>query len=424
MKENSTSKTKVLHITANTINEGASKGAYVLHKALLKKGIDSYMLVQNYKGDDPRIIPGLRSQFQKFHYAVITAFKQSLLFFYPKRNRYVFSSGFFGINLMKRVNLNEFDIIHFHWINNCFVNFKTLSKIKKSVVWTIRDMWPFTGGCHLTYDCEKFKDKCGKCPHLKSSMSFDLSRIIFNRKKKFLKRKKNLYIIAISNWHGRTAQSSSLFKDRKVGVINNCIDDEVFKPIDKITARNAMNLPDDKTIVLAGAYNYFNIANKGSGLLLETIDHLKEKDKYLFLIIGARSSEKLKKKNIAVRYLGTLGDDLSMSLAYSAADVFLSTSRIESFGKTIAEAMACGTPAVAFNSTGPTDIIIHKECGYLAEPYKAEDLARGIEWIAESKQKAADLSVKAVERVRNNFSLDVVGEKYVELYKTILKNNG
>ena len=120
------------------------------------------------------------------------------MLFYKNRKKIIFSTGFVGFNFTKTKEYKEADIIHLHWINGGFVSVKDLSKIDKPIVWTMRDMWPFTGGCHYSLECDKYKIGCGNCPQLNSNKSFDLTKYVLNRKKKYLL--KSMKIVGISHW--------------------------------------------------------------------------------------------------------------------------------------------------------------------------------------------------------------------------------
>jgi glycosyltransferase involved in cell wall biosynthesis len=92
----------------------------------------------------------------------------------------------------------------------------------------------------------------------------------------------------------------------------------------------------------------------------------------------------------------------------------------EAFGKTIIEAMACGTPVVAFGSGGPLDIIEHQVDGYLAEPHCPSDLARGIMWCLDALKGGSGLNARVRAKVEAEFDIGVVADRYRDLYERIL----
>jgi len=223
---------KILHIVAGDLTGGAARGAYWLHQGLVEEGIDSKIWTNSkVTFGDERVISVLKTKKDKLSQFIRSQLDGNAAIFYPKRKKVIFSTGFFGIDFTKSKEYQEADIIHLHWINGGFVNIKHLSKIDKPIVWTIRDMWPLTGGCHYAIECENYKTGCGNCKQLKSNSNFDLSKIIYNRKLKYLP--KHIKIIGISNWLSEEAKKSLLFRNFDVRTIHNNINTNEFFPIDK-----------------------------------------------------------------------------------------------------------------------------------------------------------------------------------------------
>ena len=155
-------------------NSGAFKAAKLLHNDLRESSIDSRMIYEKKIDAKSLFFRKLRRNYEKLP-----------KIFFPKREATSFSSAIVGINFLKDKNYLDADLVHLHWINYGFFNISDLSKINKPIVWTLRDMWPFTGGCHYTLGCNKFENTCHKCPQLKSNMNYDLSTFNQMRKKKY-----------------------------------------------------------------------------------------------------------------------------------------------------------------------------------------------------------------------------------------------
>jgi glycosyltransferase involved in cell wall biosynthesis len=408
---------RILHLMAGSIEEGAARGLYWLHEGLLNKGIDSKILIQQEyrRVQDNTVSVITRSKKTRIINYFNIMMEKLIVHYYRKKNPFeLFSPSIFGLNIMNNDLYKNADIIHLHWINNAYIDFKMLSKIQKPIVWTLRDMWPFTGGCHYAGNCENYKNSCGRCPMLGSSSKYDLSKYIFQRKKKYYK--DNIHAVAISNWMKTCAQESKLFNNTEV--IHNCLDPEKFSSISKKTARETLGLSIDSKVVLIGAINILDNKTKGFDKFIEAVKLLDDDIQYLFF--GSHMSDHENFKNKKIKSLGFINDDITLKIVYSAADVFVAPSIQEAFGKMIIESMACETPVVAFDATGPKDIITHKVDGYLAEAYESSDLAEGIKWILEDKEQHVLLSKKAREKVMNNFSSDIIAEKYIDLYKKII----
>ena len=330
----------------------------------------------------------------------------------------IFSSGLFGYDFTKHPSYKWADIINLHWINGGCVKIKCISKVKKAIVWTMRDMWPITGGCHISMNCNKYKYGCGYCEQLGSKIKYDLSWYIIRKKKKYIP--KHLVLVGISNWISDCAKKSYLFKNYRVVTLYNNVDCQEFSPINKNLSKKILGISQDKKIILAGGTG-LNTIYKGFNKYLEAVEKFHDKSKYFLLFFGRLDESLVGKLGLDYKNLGYLNDIISLRLAYSAANVFVAPSIIETFGKTLAESMACGTPVVCFNATGPKDIVTHKVDGYLAKPYDATDLANGIEWVLEDNTRLKELSKSARTKVINEFDVIKIAEKYKDLYEDILK---
>ncbi len=407
---------KILHIVAGDLLGGAARGAYWLHKALVELEIDSQILT-NSKIDfeDNKVISIVKNKRQKILNFIKAKLDNNIQKVYKNRKKVIFSTGFFGFDFTKTDVYKQADIIHLHWINEGFVNIKDLNKVDKPIVWTIRDMWPMTGGCHYTMGCENFIHGCGKCEQLNSNTKFDLSRVILNRKVKYLS--VNLKIIGISNWISKEAQRSFLFKNFDIRKISNNINSNDFSPINKQVAREILGIKTNKKIILVGAQNLNNFY-KGFDKFLKAIQTLK-KSKYFICFFGSLDKKVVRNLGFEHKSFGFLYDIFSLRLVYSASDVFVAPSLMDAFGKTLAEAMSCKIPVVCFNMTGPKDIVDHQKNGYLAKPFEPLDLANGIEWILNAPNYE-ELCKNAREKVLREFDSKIVAKKYIKLYKEIL----
>jgi glycosyltransferase involved in cell wall biosynthesis len=323
--------------------------------------------------------------------------------------------------MLNRVQQFNASIINLHWVGWEYVRIEDIKKLKTPLVWTLQDMWPFTGGCHYSQKCDRYTDSCGACPQLKSHQESDLSGWVWQRKAKAWLNL-NLTIVAPSKWMAECANASSLFKDLRVEVIPFCLDTEQYQPIPQQEARQLLNLPQDKQLVLFGAINATEDTRKGFHLLIPALQNLSQsawKEKIELVVFGSSSPEKPIDLGFKTHYLGHLNDEIALANAYSAVDVMIVPSLQESFGQTASESLACGTPVVAFNATGLKDIVDHQENGYLAKPYEIEDLAKGIAWILENRDRHQKLSTHAREKAKREFALARQADLYSSLYTEI-----
>lgn len=415
-------KIRVLHIVGGDISGGAAKGALILHKELIKLGIDSFILKQvGHNASDDSIYSlsqGIISRFKRIIYTFLDRFP--LLLYMNRRKDVAFSFGLFGFDITTSKYYKNADIINLHWINQGTFPLRLLRKIEKPIVWTIRDMWAMTGGCHHSFDCHRYEQSCGRCPLLASSKAYDLSSLIFDYKKAILSNK--IRYVTISNWLKLVASRSNLLRDQRIDVIHNGISLDDFQVIDKTQARIDLGLPIDQKIVLLGATNLHD-PYKGFSYFLQCLPKLLSDPDIHFTFFG-QFNAKLYSKLFENRFLsfGAVQETALLNTIYSAADVFVAPSIAEAFGKTLAESMLSGTPVVCFDSTGPAEIVHHKITGYKARHKDPEDLLLGIQWCFENRSRLADLSKNARMVAESRFNGRKIALEYKALYEEMLKN--
>lgn len=193
-------------------------------------------------------------------------------------------------------------------------------------------------------------------------------------------------------------------------------------PADRDYCRTQLNLPPDKQLILFGAQSPSD-DRKGFKLLVSALQHLRTKEaqtSFELVIFGASMPEDEVKFDFPTHYLGALSDDVSLSLAFSAVDVFVAPSRQENLSNTVMESLACGTPVVAFDVGGMPDMIDHRITGYLACPKDTCDLAHGISWVLADKDRLQAMRGKAREKVENHFEIKNIAGRYLELYHDIV----
>jgi glycosyltransferase involved in cell wall biosynthesis len=413
---------KILHLSTQDTGGGAARAAYRLHKGLQDIGLDSQMLVQEKLSHDKTVFAPKVRLFQGIAKTKLT-FETLPLKFYNQRNKVPFFTQWLPDRVVPQVAHINPDIINLHWISAAFVQIETLAKLKQPLVWTLHDSWGFTGGCHVIGECDRYKLSCGSCPQLNSSSERDLSRWVWQRKAKAWKNL-NLTLVSPSSWLAQCAHSSSLFQNLRIEVIPHGLDIEKYKPIHKRLGREILNLPQDKKIILFGAIEATSDKNKGFHLLQPSLQELSKsgrKDEWELVIFGASQPDNPPDLGFKTHYLGHLHDDISLATVYSLADVMLMPSLQESFGQTASESLACGTPVVAFNTTGLKDIVDHQQNGYLAKPYEVEDFAKGIAWVLENAERHQKLSFYAREKAEREFTAQLQASRYSALFEEILR---
>ncbi|MEO0455221.1 MAG: glycosyltransferase family 4 protein [Cyanobacteria bacterium P01_A01_bin.114] len=401
---------------------GSARAAYRLHQGLQEIGLASQMVVQGKQTADANVIAPKSKLAEGLAKARVT-FDGLPLKLYRQRKSTLLSLQWLPDRCATQIKHLKPDIINLHWANDAYVQIETLAKLKPPLVWSLHDMWAFTGGCHYTQGCDRYRQACGACPHLGSQTDLDLSRWVWQRKRKTWRRA-NLTIVALSQWLGDCARESSLLKDIRVEVIPNGIDTQAYKPIDKQTARQLLGLPSDKQLVLFGALKATSDQRKGFHLLQPALRELSQNgwhDRLELVVVGASQPDTPTDFGFKTHYLGTFADDLTLALIYSAADLFVAPSVQENLANTVMEALACGTPCVAFKVGGMPDMIDPYQNGYLAQPFEIEDLAQGIAWVLENTDRHQALAANARETVMQRFTLEIQAHRYATLFEDVIK---
>ena len=445
---------------------GAAIAASRLNKALNNNGLTSNVLVQDKKGDDVTTQSIANTWFQKKMAFARFALDRLQFIFYEKSKdvRFSFSQATVGVDVSSHPFIQQSDVIHLHWINFGFLSLNSLNnliKTNKPIVWTLHDMWAFTGGCHYSGDCENYLNACGNCvPFLKNPSDTDLSNQVWQRKAAIFK-KSNFTVVACSEWLAQKARKSSLLQGKTIISIPNPIDTKVFQPINKTIARKHFGLSPDKKYILFAAAKVGDV-RKGFAYFTEALSMLDARDSMLdfrnstfgfdekltsnikyrtpniepqisnpkhrtpnieLLIFGQAQVADFDGLPFRVNLLGQLSDIDSIVMAYSAASVFVIPSLEDNLPNTIMESMACGTPVVGFEVGGIPEMIDHKTSGmsptgYLAQYKSSEDLAKGIQYVLEEADYQA-LCENSRKKVVENYSEEVVSEKYKKVYQSL-----
>jgi glycosyltransferase involved in cell wall biosynthesis len=413
---------KILIVNTSDIEGGAARASYRLFKALENENIEVSMLVQKKSSDNYKVFTP-NTKIDKLINIFRPILEQLPVKFYKNRTKTLFSSSLVGNKkILKMIEEINPDIVHLHWINGGMMKIEDLSHIKAPIVWSLHDMWAFTGGCHYDEECGLFKNECASCKVLGSVKSKDLSKKIFDRKKKTFFHIENMTIVGLSKWLHKCAKESIILENKKHINLPNPIDTNIFKPFDKEKARELWSLPKDKKLILFGAMGATSDPRKGFDELSNAMQKLENKN-IEFIIFGSSKPKYSQNFGFKTHYLGSLADDISLVTLYSAVDIMIVPSLQENLSNAIMESLACATPVIGFDIGGNSDMIEHKKNGYLAKPFDTTDLACGIDWILDNEkyEKYDELCVNARNKVLKEFDSVAVANKYIELYKDILR---
>ncbi len=388
---------KVVHFT-NNLGDGSGKAAYRLHKALQNEGMESLMLVFNkYSFDDDTVIEisdvnalkcviRLNKDFLSRVVRFMFIFARNV-YWKLKRFRwrplvlFNFNVPFVSISKIQKY-LQDVDIICLHSIQG-FLSSTLIKDVYKvcnaPIVWTLMDISTLTGGCHFNNECDKFINNCGSCPQLRRRRNNDISRHIWNRKHKDF-RNVPISLIAPTSKIYDQAKQSSLFRGNRIEQIFLSVNNTISHRVSQKTAREVLQLPMGKKIILFGTFALDN-RRKGGEYLLEALKKIShEISDSIMLVTMARVKGQFDASNLPFEWihLGEVTDDRLLSLVYQASDVVACPSIDDVGPMVINDAFVCGTPVVAFDSGVAPDLIKNEWAGYVAESCNVDDFRSGL----------------------------------------------
>lgn len=399
---------RILHINTLDNKGGAARIAHNLHDYINQSGRHSEMIVDRAvtDQDDTDIIQRDFSE------------QQRLLWYAQKNMGWL---DFFNLATFKIKDMAQFknsDILHLHNLHGGYFSYFALPELSalKPTVWTLHDMQAITGHCGCSLECEKWLTGCGDCPDLSiyPGIERDTTSFLWETKRKIFE-KSDLTIVCPSNWLKNIVEKSIL-KEKDIRLIHNGIQTDVFKMQEQEKARRYLGLPRDKKILLFCAEGGTGNFLKGGNYLVQAYEALKHRADLFFVTIGGNKDD-TKENWLNIDYIH---DTWRLAQYYAASDLFVYPSLAESFGLVVGEAMACGTPAVAFSVGGIPEIVNHMETGYLAEYKDAADFIKGILYFIDDPEKLKKAGQKASLDIHENFSLQKMINEYLALYEELL----
>jgi glycosyltransferase involved in cell wall biosynthesis len=405
---------KILHINQSDTNGGAAIAGYRLHQGLLTTGHDSKILAGYIKTKSDRVAEIPRNK----------TLERNLLRF-TCRAGLSYLANINSFDIPKHPFFQSADVLNLHNLHTGYFNYLAISKLTqlKPAVFTLHDMWSFTGHCAYSNQCDRWKIGCGKCPDLDTypSMVRDSSDIEWKLKNRTYA-KSNLTIVAPSHWLADQAKSSMLSRF-PVHHIPNGIDMSVFQALDRQQCRHALGLPQDKKILLFAAASISD-TRKGGDLLWKALAALPNdiKQNVLLLILGADDSE-IPDIGVPAIQMGYVESDRIKATIYSAADLFVFPTRADNLPLVLQESMACGTPMVSFDIGGVPDLVRPGTTGYLAAPEDALDLRDGIVKLLNDENLRSHMRTQCRSIALAEYSIELQVQRYTGLYEQALKES-
>lgn len=327
--------------------------------------------------------------------------------------------------LLRYIDVISPDVIHLHNLHGHFLNipmlFRYLARTQIPVVITLHDCWLFTGKCtHPTRTgCDRWQTKCENCPAKKEypeSCVFDFSRKLFADKKKLIEKLNVQAVIGVSDWVSDLARQSFLNRF-KILRLYNWINLDVFKPYEMgsiLPVLQKYSIETDRFTVICVAAAWKEGSQKNAELM-----EFSEKlgSDYQIIVIG-KNSQSVKGNNVLP--IDFISDINELAKLYSFADVYVHLSVADTFGKVIAEAMACGTPAVVYDVSACAELVA-EGCGEKAEPHNVQMLADKTNIIRKTGKRF--YMQNCIDRVRNNFEYHTILHTLRDIYIEVQMKN-
>jgi glycosyltransferase involved in cell wall biosynthesis len=321
----------------------------------------------------------------------------------------------------------EADLVHFHGIHSQFFSYLALPTLTahKPAVLSLRDMWPFTGHCAFSFDCDRWKSGCGKCPYPDAPPGLpskvDNSHLDW-KLKNWTYRHSHLTIVALSHRMVEQAKQSMLQRF-PIHHIPNGVDTEAYQPLDPAQCRAILGLPSKKKVLLFGAFRLSD-HRKGGDLLIKALQSLPRSlsRDIVLLLLGNNSDAITQAVEVQTLPLGYVDGARLKSIAFSAADLLIFPTRGEGLPNMLLESLACGTPMVASDVGGVPDIVRPHLTGYLATPESVEGLRDGIVQLLEDVRLRQSMSKNCRTIAVNEYSVDLEVQRHIDLYGKLLQN--
>ena len=405
----------ILHINRSDISGGAAIAGYRLHQGLLAQGIDSRLLVGTIKTSSDRVA-NTYSRKYPLERPLLSLTSRLSLHYLNLLNTF---------DIPKHTFFQSADVLNFHCLHNYYFNYLAIPLLTKNkpAVLTLHDMWNFTGHCAYSYDCDRWKIGCGKCPYPDTypSIQRDNTRLEW-KLKNWVYSRSNLTIVTLSHWLTEQVKQSMLNRF-PIHHIPNGIDTEAYQPLDPEQCRSLLGIPTGKKVLMFGAENLQD-SRKGGDLLLKALSSLPSslKAETVLLTLGNGGEAISETVGMPTVNLGYVSGDRVKAIAYSAADLFIFPTRADNLPLMLQESMACGTPMVSCKIGGVPDLVRPGRTGYLAVPEDAEDFANGIVQLLEDNSLRDRLGKNCRAIAVEEYSLELQVKRYIELYRQIMGN--
>lgn len=423
---------RVLLVNTSEDTGGAAIAAGRLLQALCRNGVEAELLVRDATCAPPQTTCRVRRLPCRLLQRARFVLERGCIFLqngFSRKKLFAIDTATLGADITHLPEFRRADVVHLHWVNQGMLSLRDIRRILrtgKPVVWTMHDMWPFTGVCHHAASCNAWLDGCGRCPLLRRPSAGDLSRRTFLRKARTYSAGRCTFV-GCSHWLTELARRAPLLQGQTVVSAPNPLDTALYRPADADAARRRQHLPLDKCLILFVAHKATD-PNKGIGYLREAVSRLCRHDaqcrESLAVVVVGHEAETLKDTFPTPLYIkGYVGNAAAMIDLYNAADVLAMPTLMDNLPNTVAEAMACGTPCVGFEVGGLPQMVDNGHNGLLAPVHDADSLAHNL-WRALFDPSCAAFPRAARAKALSAYSEEAVAERYAGIYRDAIAAAG
>lgn len=444
-------KLRIIQLSTADIRGGAEKVAWNLFSRYRQRGYGSWLLVGEKRSLDPDVLAlpnqelrgswyhffrGWASRFRKYQAGAYRETPLSRLvggLAEPgRRIEYhlgVEDFNFPGCASLLKLTGERADILHAHNLHGAYFDLRRLPSLCQQipVLMTLHDAWLLSGHCAHSFDCERWKSGCGKCPDLTiyPAIRRDATRYNWLRKKNIFAHSR-LYIATPSRWLMSKVEQSMLAPAIvESRVIPNGVDLKLFHPLEQSKAREALGIRPNVRVLLAMGIQISENIWKDYRTLRQVAINLAERlggQELLMLAMGDDApAERI--GQVEIRFVPFQEDSQIVARHYQAADVYVHATRVDTFPTGVLEALACGVPVVATDTGGIPEQIEDSQTGFLTPPGDAVVMTDRITQLFSTPGLQRRMGAFAAERARMSYSLDRQADTYLEWYEEIVERS-
>jgi glycosyltransferase involved in cell wall biosynthesis len=431
----------VLQVNAADVGGGAERVMLDLHHEYLRRGIDSWIAVDQVRHPDERTLhidnDAARSAWTRRLKAIaqgespastLNPFEIAMLVAAdPVRYRRILSGredyDFPATGAIIGLPPRQADVLHLHNLHGYYFDLRMLPELAAGTptLITMHDTWLLTGHCVHPFDCTRWRTGCGECPTLGTYVPIRRDASAENRAlKRDLIERAGVALAVPSRWLMRMAEDSGLGASNEMRVIPNGVDTRVFRPGDKDEARAALSIPREARVLLVVANKLAANPFKDYRTLLEALSIVGAGPAGPVELIALGTDEVPAVPGVHARAIKYVDDKSVVVSYYRAADIYVHAALAENLPLTPLEAMACGTAVVASDVGGMSEVVADGIAGTLVPPSDAAALAAAITTLLDDAQMRGSMGDAGARAVAERFTLTGQADAYLAWYDELL----